>query len=110
MVAAVNAATMEFAAQGAQSVNADFRRYESAAASVADYAGLLAGNSRYAAALNTGSDVTAFAKALRRGGYATDPDYVRKLVATAATVRELQAQQGLKSAAGMPTNSGEGSA
>ena len=38
-------------------------------------------------ALNTGADVTAFATALKRGGYATDPDYVQKLVATAAAVR-----------------------
>jgi flagellar protein FlgJ len=108
--AAVNAATTEFAAGGAQRVNADFRQYDSAAAGVADYAGLLAGNSRYADALNTGSDVTAFATALKRGGYATDPDYVRKLVATAAAVRELRAQDGLKSAPGLPTTSGEGSA
>jgi flagellar protein FlgJ len=40
--AAVNAATTEFDAGGAQRVNADFRRYGSAAAGVADYAGLLA--------------------------------------------------------------------
>jgi flagellar protein FlgJ len=107
---AVNAATTEFDAGGARRVNADFRQYDSAAAGVADYAGLLAGNSRYAGALNTGSDVTAFATALKRGGYATDPDYVRKLVATAAAVRELRAQDGLKSAPGLPKTSGEGSA
>jgi hypothetical protein len=35
---------------------------------------------------------------------------VRKLVATAAAVRELRAQDGLKSASGLPTTSGEGSA
>lgn len=108
--AAVSAATTEFDAAGAQRVTADFRGYESAAAGVADYVGLLAGNSRYAGALNTGGDVAAFASALRRGGYATDPDYVRKLVATAATVRDLQARHGLKSTGGMPTTSGEGSA
>ena len=41
-------------------------------------------NPRYAGALNTGSDVQAFANALQRGGYATDPDYANKLVAVAA--------------------------
>jgi flagellar protein FlgJ len=108
--AAVNAVTTEFDAGKAQRVNADFRRYDSAAASTADYVDLLAGNSRYAAALDTGSDVTAFATALRRGGYATDPDYVRKLTATADVVRQLRAQPDLKSGSGLPTTVGEGSA
>jgi peptidoglycan hydrolase FlgJ len=106
---AVNARTTEFDARGAQRVNADFRRYDSAAAGTADYADLLAGNARYAAALNTGSDVTAFATALQRGGYATDPDYVRKLVATADVVRQLRTP-GLQSAPDLPTTTGEGSA
>jgi flagellar protein FlgJ len=108
--AAQNATTTEFDAGSARRVAADFRGYDSAAAGVDDYAGLLAGSPRYAAALNTGSDVAAFASALRRGGYATDPDYVRKLVAIAATVKELQARQGLKSSGGLPTTNGEGSA
>ena len=107
--AAQNATTTEFDAGSPRRVAADFRGYDSAAAGVADYAGLLAGSPRYAAALNTGGDVEAFASALRRGGYATDPDYVRKLVATAATVRDLQARQDLKSNGGVPTTSGEGS-
>ena len=34
------------------------------------------------------ADVQSFAVALHRGGYATDPAYVEKLVATAATVRQ----------------------
>jgi flagellar protein FlgJ len=38
--------------------------------------------------LGTGADVQAFATALQRGGYATDPAYAQKLVATAATVRQ----------------------
>jgi flagellar protein FlgJ len=108
--AAVNAATTEFDAGGARRVNADFRRYDSAAAATADYAQLLAGDPRYAGALNTGSNVTAFATALKRGGYATDPDYVHKLVATADAVRQLRAQGALKSAASLPKIAGEGSA
>lgn len=108
--AALAATTTEFDAAGARRVDAAFRGYDSAAAGVADYAGLLAGNARYAGALNTGADVGAFASALQRGGYATDPDYVRKLVATAATVRELQARHDLKSTAARPTTRVEGSA
>ena len=43
---------------------------------------------RYAAALGTGNNVQAYAAALQRGGYATDPAYADKLVATAALVRQ----------------------
>jgi flagellar protein FlgJ len=52
---------------------------------------LLSGSPRYAAALNTGSNVQAFGSGLQRGGYATDPDYVNKLVATVATLRQMRA-------------------
>jgi flagellar protein FlgJ len=107
---AVNAATTEYVDGAPQRVSAGFRRYASAAAGVADYARLLSENSRYAGVLNTGADVTAFATALQRGGYATDPDYVRKLVATAAAVHDLRAQAALKSAAAPPIAGGEGTA
>ena len=33
--------------------------------------------------MNTGNDVHAFATALQRGGYATDPNYANKLVSLA---------------------------
>ena len=51
---------------------------------MADYVSVLRDNPRYAAALNTGHDVRAFATALQQGGYATDPEYANKLVAVAA--------------------------
>jgi len=47
-------------------------------------------NPRYSAALGTGSDVRAFANALQRGGYATDPKYANKLVATFEKVTARQ--------------------
>ena len=61
---------------------ARFRAYESAR-TASTIMSLLRDNPRYAAALNTGGDVHAFATALQRGGYATDPDYANKLVAVA---------------------------
>ena len=64
-----------------------------AEASVNDYVSLLRDNPRYAAALNTGGDVRAFATALQRGGYATDPDYANKLVAVARQVAEQLGQR-----------------
>ena len=87
--AAVNSATTEFGDDGvARGEVARFRAYENAQASVSDYVSLLRDNPRYAAALNTGGDVRAFATALQRGGYATDPDYANKLVGVAEQVAE----------------------
>ena len=91
--ASVQANTEEFAGGESQRVDADFRAYGSARESVQDYVRLIRDNPRYANALNTGSDVQAFADALQRGGYATDPDYARKLVAVAAEIGRTTANQ-----------------
>lgn len=79
----VSARTLEF--QGGVPVpqNARFRSYDSAQDSFRDYVALLRDNPRYAAALNTGNDAKAFATALQRGGYATDPAYAQKISAIA---------------------------
>jgi len=79
----VGSDTTEYAAGKARTENARFRSYEDIAESVADYVRVLKDNPRYAAALNTGGDVRAFATALQKGGYATDPEYANKLVAVA---------------------------
>ena len=68
-----------------------FRAYGSVQQGVDDYVGLLQRQPGYQGALGTGDNVVAFATALQRGGYATDPDYVQKLVDTAAAVRTLRA-------------------
>jgi flagellar protein FlgJ len=86
---AVVALTTEVVDGTASRVTQGFRRYDSPAASVAAYAQLLATSPRYADARNAGTDVHAFAQALQRGGYATDPDYAGKLEAAAAVVRQL---------------------
>lgn len=52
------------------------------------YAEFIAGNQkRYGAALNTGDNSQAFFSGLKAGGYAEDPDYVRKGVAATDMVR-----------------------
>jgi len=89
--ASVQATTTEFDQGTPASTSAAFRSYGSAAQSVGDYVSLLRGSPRYAGALGTGSDVQAFGTGLQRGGYATDPDYVNKLVATVATLRQMRA-------------------
>jgi len=85
--AAHESRTHEFLDGRMQQVSASFRAYESPEQSLNDYVGLLKSNPRYAGALGTGSDVSAFARGLQRGGYATDPDYVNKLTAVAARLK-----------------------
>jgi flagellar protein FlgJ len=66
-----------------------FRAYSSPADSFRDYAALIRNNPRYGDALGAGDDVAGFATALQRGGYATDPNYARKIVAVAREVGRL---------------------
>jgi flagellar protein FlgJ len=89
--ASVQASTTEYQQGVPARTQAAFRSYGSAAQSVGDYVSLLSTSPRYAGALGTGADVQAFASGLTRGGYATDPDYVNKLAATVATLRQLRA-------------------
>ena len=74
---------------------AAFRAYRSVAASVHDYASLLA-SPRYAPVRGHGDDLGAFAQGLQRAGYATDPGYARKLlqVADSPTMRDALAALG----------------
>jgi peptidoglycan hydrolase FlgJ len=108
--ASVLAGTQEYRNGGAVSTTGQFRAYDNRAQSFQDYVSLLRGNPRYAAALNTGGDTQAFASALQRGGYATDPQYARKITAIAATVCShggtLEAS--LKSASTRPINPNTG--
>ncbi|HTT01963.1 MAG TPA: glucosaminidase domain-containing protein [Steroidobacteraceae bacterium] len=107
----VTADTQEFQNGASVGTTATFRAYGSAAQSFHDYVALLRGNPRYAAALNTGGDVQAFAGALQRAGYATDPDYARKVTAVAGSIRNVLASApaslsgGLKFASAVPITS-----
>jgi flagellar protein FlgJ len=85
--ASVASMTREFTGGRMQAVSAGFRAYASPEQSIGDYVRLLKGNARYATALGTGSDVAAFARGLSDGGYATDPAYVAKLTAVAASLK-----------------------
>ena len=75
----VSVKTLEFEGGVPVPKQAKFRSYDSAADSFRDYVEVLRNNPRYADALNTGSDAKAFANALQRGGYATDPRYAMKI-------------------------------
>ena len=82
----VTSDTQEFQGGVATNISAQFKAYATPAQSLQDYVALLRNNPRYSAALNTGSDVQAFATGLQRGGYATDPDYASKIAAVANAV------------------------
>lgn len=104
--ASVAAGTQEYQNGAAVSTTGEFRAYDSREQSFQDYAALLRSSPRYSAALNTGSNVQAFAGALQRGGYATDPDYASKVTAIAASVgwRGALPEHSLKSASALPIN------
>jgi flagellar protein FlgJ len=99
---AVHAATVEFEHGQPVARTEPFRAYGSLAESVRDYAELIARNPRYGAALNAGTDAAAYAAALQRGGYATDPGYASKLVGVAESVQALLRGAALKLTAGSP--------
>lgn len=75
----VQAATTEYVNGQAQARTEPFRAYASYSEAFRDYAGLIAGNPRYAAVLENAGDPAAFARELQKAGYATDPMYAAKL-------------------------------
>ncbi|MBN8775551.1 MAG: flagellar assembly peptidoglycan hydrolase FlgJ [Thiomonas sp.] len=89
----VQTLTREFQNGVASMGTAAFRAYQNVAESVDNYAALLS-RPRYQSARGQGNDISAFANALQRSGYATDPDYAAKLVAIARSPRmQLALQQ-----------------
>lgn len=75
----VETLTTEYVDGEPQKVRAKFRAYGSYDEAFADYAKFMTRNPRYADVLSTG-DPAAAAHGLQRAGYATDPEYGRKLV------------------------------
>ena len=88
--AAVDARTTEYIDGSAQHVTERFRSFPDHASSFRDFVHLLRDSPRYQAALNTGSDVRAYAQGLMRGGYATDPAYAEKLARVAARIQSVE--------------------
>jgi flagellar protein FlgJ len=71
--------TTEYVGGAAVNTSARFRSYPDQASAFRDYAQMLIDNPRFRGALGTGNDAHAFAAALAKGGYATDPAYAAKL-------------------------------
>lgn len=73
----------------------EFRAYGSTAESFADYVGLIGTARRYAAALEHAADPEAYARAVTKAGYATDPSYADKWLAVYHGDRLEHAMRGI---------------
>jgi flagellar protein FlgJ len=77
--AVAEAATTEYVNGTAVTTVEKFRAYGSYTEALTDFAKLVRDNPRYAAAAAAGNDPAAYANAIQKGGYATDPNYATKL-------------------------------
>ncbi|WP_222890141.1 flagellar assembly peptidoglycan hydrolase FlgJ [Enterobacter sp. C2] len=80
--------TTEYENGEAKKVKAKFRVYGSYLEALSDYVGLLSRNPRYAA-VTTASTAEQGAQALQSAGYATDPNYARKLTSMIQQLKSL---------------------
>lgn len=98
----VSKATLEYSGGVATRQSATFRSYSSFAESFNDFVAFLRSSPRYAGALQQVGDPKAFLNALQQAGYATDPEYARKV----AEILDRPALQGVagqfKAAAAQP--------
>ncbi len=76
----VNKKTLEFDQGVAHKLKADFRSYDSYQDSFTDYVRLLKNNPRYKHALQQAHHPQRYMQALQQAGYATDPDYAKKVM------------------------------
>jgi len=81
--------TLEFEHGAMVKKSAPFRAYQSLADSFNDYADFLTSSDRYQKALQNSGDVEHFLHGLQQAGYATDPQYANKIMATLRTVTNL---------------------
>jgi peptidoglycan hydrolase FlgJ len=57
-----------------------FRAYDSYEDALSDYASVIKNNPRYAPVVEASRDVAGFAHGMQKAGYATDPQYAKKLI------------------------------
>ena len=75
----VEAVTSEYVNGVRQQRVEKFRAYDSYADSFSDFANMLQKNSRYEPLIANAQDAAAYAQAMQKAGYATDPNYADKL-------------------------------
>lgn len=71
--------TLEFRNGVAQKEVAPFRSYDSYEHSLKDYAAFVSGSARYEKAIENGQSIKGYSEGLQQGGYATDPEYAKKI-------------------------------
>ena len=81
--------TLEFEQGALVKKSAPFRVYSSIDDSINDYIHFLSSNERYQPALEQASNVEHFLHGIQKAGYATDPNYADKIMATLRTVSSL---------------------
>lgn len=84
--------TLEFEQGAMVKKSAPFRAYQSLEESFDDYVNFLSDNDRYQNALQNTNNVEQFLHGLQKAGYATDPQYANKIMATLRTVSNLIAK------------------
>ncbi|UVE16388.1 flagellar assembly peptidoglycan hydrolase FlgJ [Pseudomonas sp. LS44] len=89
--------------KGGQAVKeaANFRAYDSYQQSFHDYVDFLQSNGRYGDALDATDNPTQFVKELQAAGYATDPQYARKV---AQIAKQMQTYQTVAAAGSVPNS------
>jgi flagellar protein FlgJ len=88
------ASTTEYEGGQAVKQRAAFRAYDSYADSFRDYARFLQTNPRYAKALENAGNPARFIAGLQKAGYATDPNYARKVLSIYKTAADVLADAG----------------
>lgn len=81
--------TLEFENGAMVKKREPFRVYDSIGQSVNDYLNLLTESERYKGALDKAENVEQFLHGLQGAGYATDPNYAKKIMGTLRTVTSL---------------------
>ncbi|KTT28693.1 flagellar assembly peptidoglycan hydrolase FlgJ [Pseudomonas rhizoryzae] len=84
------AVTQEFVNGKAVKESEKFRTYDSFADSFHDYVNFLQSNDRYDKALSTNGNSERFMQGLQQAGYATDPQYARKVIQIARNMNTYQ--------------------
>jgi flagellar protein FlgJ len=75
-----SAVTTEYVNGKPQKVVEKFRAYDSYEDALTDYASVLKSNPRYAPVVEASRDAVGFAHGMQKAGYATDPQYAKKLI------------------------------
>lgn len=94
--------TLEFEGGVPKYERASFRAYGDIASTMDDYTALLANNPRYEGVVGRGNDTDGFADALQQSGYATDPQYARKLKNILESPTMQRVLSGLKKPVSVP--------